>query len=285
MIIWLASYPKSGNTWIRSFLNSLLFTKSGEVNLNKLTNIYQFPVRSQFKDITSNLDDLKELSKNWIIAQEKINKEKKVKIFKTHNGLYKIEGNSFTDTNNTLGVIYVVRDPRSVITSILYHYQKKDYNEAKEFMFEENQIIGRNFAERKKNYKDIDIITLISSWKNHYNSWKRFPKNYLLVKYEDLIKNPIAEFRRIETYLSNILKVKFDKNKVKDCINNNSFYNLKKIEEKKGFIEATTDRITNQKKKFFYLGPENIWQNLLSDEIRNSIENKFSLEMKELDYI
>ena len=150
MIIWLASYPKSGNTWIRSFLNSLLFTKSGEVNLNKLTNIYQFPVRSQFKDITSNLDDLKELSKNWIIAQEKINKEKKVKIFKTHNGLYKIEGNSFTDTNNTLGVIYVVRDPRSVITSILYHYQKKDYNEAKEFMFEENQIIGRNFAERKK---------------------------------------------------------------------------------------------------------------------------------------
>jgi len=285
MIIWLASYPKSGNTWIRSFLNSLLFTKSGEVNLNKLTNIYQFPVRSQFKDITSNLDDLKELSKNWIIAQEKINKEKKVKIFKTHNGLYKIEGNRFTDTNNTLGVIYVVRDPRSVITSILYHYQKKDYNEAKEFMFEENQIIGRNFAEREKNYTDIDIITLISSWKNHYNSWKRFPKNYLLVKYEDLIKNPIAEFRRIETYLSNILKVKFDKNKVKDCINNNSFYNLKKIEEKKGFIEATTDRITNQKKKFFYLGPENIWQNLLSDEIRNSIENKFSLEMKELDYI
>ena len=82
MIIWLASYPKSGNTWIRSFLNSLLFTKSGEVNLNKLTNIYQFPVRSQFKDITSNLDDLKELSKNWIIAQEKINKEKKVKFLK-----------------------------------------------------------------------------------------------------------------------------------------------------------------------------------------------------------
>ena len=119
MIIWLASYPKSGNTWIRSFLNSLLFTKSGEANLNKLKNIYQFPVRSQFKDISSNLDDLKELSKNWIKAQEKINEEKKVKIFKTHNGLYKIEGNSFTDTNNTLGVIYIVRDPRSVITSVL----------------------------------------------------------------------------------------------------------------------------------------------------------------------
>ncbi len=94
MIIWLASYPKSGNTWIRSFLNSLLFTKSGEANLNKLTNIYQFPVRSQFKDISSNLDDLKELSKNWIKTQEKINKEKKVKIFKTHNGLYKIETNT-----------------------------------------------------------------------------------------------------------------------------------------------------------------------------------------------
>ncbi len=285
MIIWLASYPKSGNTWIRSFLNSLLFTKSGEANLNKLTNIYQFPVRSQFKDISSNLDDLKELSKNWIKAQEKINKEKKVKIFKTHNGLYKIEGNSFTDTNNTLGVIYIVRDPRSVITSVLYHYQKKNYNKAKEFMFEENQIIGRNFLEKKKNYVDTDIITLISSWKNHYNSWKRFPKNYLLVKYEDLIKNPINEFGRIEKYLSDILEVKFDKDKIKDCINNNSFDNLKKIEEKQGFIEATTDTITNKKRKFFNLGPENIWQNLLPEEIRDSIENKFGLEMKELNYI
>ena len=152
-------------------------------------------------------------------------------------------------------------------------------------MFEENQIIWRNFLEKKKNYVDTDIITLISSWKNHYNSWKRFPKNYLLVKYEDLIKNPINEFGRIEKYLSDILEVKFDKDKIKDCINNNSFDNLKKIEEKQGFIEATTDTITNKKRKFFNLGPENIWQNLLPEEIRDSIENKFGLEMKELNYI
>ena len=285
MIIWLASYPKSGNTWVRSFINSLIFSKSGEVDLNKLTNIYQFPARSQFKNILSNIDNFEELSKNWIKAQTIINSDKKVKFFKTHSGLYKIEGNSFTNTDNTLGVIYIVRDPRTVITSVLHHFQKQDYNEAKEFMFEENQIMGRNLKKKKEIYKDTDIITLISSWKNHYNSWKKFPINYFLIKYEDLVNNPFTEFGKLEEYLSNILKTSFDKDKVKNCINNNSFDNLKKIEENKGFIEATTDKATNQKRKFFYLGPENIWQNLLPAEIKNSIENNFRLEMKELGYI
>ncbi len=48
MIIWLASYPKSGNTWIRSFLVSLLFTKDGGSDLSNLNLIGQFPLRSQF---------------------------------------------------------------------------------------------------------------------------------------------------------------------------------------------------------------------------------------------
>ena len=51
MIIWLASYPKSGNTWVRSFLNSLLFTNDGDADLKTIKNIYQFPVRSQFGNL------------------------------------------------------------------------------------------------------------------------------------------------------------------------------------------------------------------------------------------
>ena len=49
MIIWLASYPKSGNTWVRSFLNSLLFNKDNSADLNELSKIDQYPKRSHFK--------------------------------------------------------------------------------------------------------------------------------------------------------------------------------------------------------------------------------------------
>ena len=73
MIIWLASYPKSGNTWVRSFLNSLLFTKDNELNLNNIV-INQFPNRKHFKDFTNDLNNFDNIVKNWVKAQEKINK-------------------------------------------------------------------------------------------------------------------------------------------------------------------------------------------------------------------
>ena len=66
MIIWLASYPKSGNTWVRSFLNSLLFNKDNSANLNELSKIDQYPKRSHFKNLVSEIDNLEELSLNWI---------------------------------------------------------------------------------------------------------------------------------------------------------------------------------------------------------------------------
>ena len=42
MIIWIASYPKSGNTWVRSLLSSYLFSTNGDFNFNLLDNIEQF---------------------------------------------------------------------------------------------------------------------------------------------------------------------------------------------------------------------------------------------------
>ena len=75
MIIWLASYPKSGNTWIRSFISSLLFHKSKSFNLKILSNIPQFPLRSHFHNLVKNdeIDDLNKVSSCWIKSQQIIN--------------------------------------------------------------------------------------------------------------------------------------------------------------------------------------------------------------------
>ena len=77
-------------------------------------------------------------------------------------------------------------------------------------MFEEKNIIRRNLEITKEKYRETEIITLISSWKTNYNSWKNFPKNLLLVKYEDLINNAELEFSKISYFISKLLKIKID---------------------------------------------------------------------------
>ena len=286
MIIWLASYPKSGNTWIRSFLGSLLFNEQDEINFKSLSNIPQYPLRSHFNNLVNknNIDDLNTVSSYWIKSQQIINSDKKVRFLKTHHIFCNINGSNFTDYNNSLGVIYIVRDPRNVISSIKYHYSKESYSEAKNILFDEQRLLGKKFDENSPKL-NRDMLTLIASWKTHYNSWKNFKKNYLLIRYEDLLNNPQSEFSKVTNYLSKVLKIKIDDKKKDLAIKLNNFENLKKTEAKYGFSEAIKDDNTGQTKKFFNLGPNNRWENMLDPEIRKSIEEKFKLEMKELDYL
>ena len=201
MIIWLASYPKSGNTWVRLFLNLLFFTQNSKLDINNI-KIGQFPEKRYFQNLVNNINDFSEISNNWITAQKIINLDKKIKFFKTHHSYCSFNNNFFTDNDNTKAVIYIVRDPRNVITSLLNHYEKKDYNEALKFLFEENQIIGKD--KFNKVVQGAEMISLIGSWKNNYNSWKNFPKNLYLIKYENLIENPINEFTKLCDFLSKI---------------------------------------------------------------------------------
>ncbi len=284
MIIWLASYPKSGNTWVRSFLTSLLYNKKNEANLKDLVNIQQYPLRSHFTNLVSKIDDLSELSSNWILSQKIINQDKKIKFFKTHHALCKFKNSYFTNGEVSLGVVHIVRDPRNVISSILYHYSKKNYEEAKDFLFDERKAIGKRFDPNDPEV-NRNIFTVLSSWKNHYTSWKQFKKNYLLIKYEDLLSNPNDEFYNLSNYISKLLNIEFENNKINHAIKSNSFENLKKLEKEGGFEEAVSDKETGEKKEFFNLGPANDWSKLLSSELRESIEKEFEVEMRELGYI
>ena len=163
MIIWLASYPKSGNTWLRSFIASLLFNESDNLSLKSLSNIPQFPLRSHFNNFVNNheIDDLNKVSSHWIKSQQIINLDKRVKFFKTHHVLCKINSSIFTNYENSLGVIYIVRDPRNVISSIKYHFSKENYIEARNFLFDENKCLGKKFDETYKD-KNRDMLTIIA---------------------------------------------------------------------------------------------------------------------------
>ena len=285
MIVWLASYPKSGNTWVRSFLSSLIFTEYGKVDFDGMQKLSQYPMRSHFTGLLENLEDLNSLSKNWISSQKRINLDNKIRFFKTHHVMCNFGKNSFTNYENTFGVIQIVRDPRNVVTSILNYFNKKNYDEAKQFLFDEKKIIGIDLANiHQEKLKENNMITLISSWKTHYNSWKNFKKNYLLIKYENLINEPHIEFGKIRNYLEIKLRLTFSDKKFNNAIESNSFKKLKNIENLKGFSENIF-KDSSIKTNFFNLGPENDFKKFLDNKTREEIEIFFSNEMKELKYI
>ena len=135
MIIWLASYPKSGNTWLRAILHQINKKKNNNhetwlSNLHKLVDTY--PKTEHFQNLNSVLikesdfQNKNEIVKNWDKSQKKLNSDKKLRLLKTHNMLCSINidqhNHSFTNEDNTLGVIHVVRDPRNVITSLKNHF-------------------------------------------------------------------------------------------------------------------------------------------------------------------
>ena len=111
MIIWLASYPKNGNTWLRSLISAYYYTNDGFfLGDQQLTNIRQFPVKEHFDSFKYDLRKPGDTTRLLVEAQEKINSDKKIRFFKTHNALVKIGQNDFTNQKNTLGGIYIVRD-------------------------------------------------------------------------------------------------------------------------------------------------------------------------------
>jgi len=278
MIIWIASYPKSGNTWLRSIITSLLYTTDGIFDFKLIKKIKQFPTRNQFQEFTKNFNDINEISKFWLLAQDKINLTEEIKFFKTHNLNCAVNKNSFTNKSHTLGTIYVVRDPRNLINSIKNHYNKGNDEEAKNF------LISKKILSRVPKDNEADIATLLGSWSDHYNFWTKRNSNLLLIKYEDLILDTKKELERIIIYLKKFMTVEINPEKIKNILNTTSFDHLKDLENKGLFNENVYDSKKN-KIRFFNKGPSNDWTKVLDKKIQDDIEKIFYKEMKELGYI
>ena len=277
MIIWIASYPKSGNTWVRSLLSAYLYSNDGIFNFDLLKKINQFPSKQYFKKFLKDFKDIKKVSNYWIAAQDRINLFNDKPIFlKTHSALCTLENNSFTNKNNTKAVIYVVRDPRNLITSLSHHYSM---NMEKTYIFIINKQQMTMVSEWGKD--DFGIASVLGNWSTHYKSWKNIKfAPTLVVKYEDLLNNTNNTFKSILNFLSRLMDIKIDEKKIINTVNSCSFEKLVEKEKNEGFDEAV-----GSKKKFFYLGKKNNWQNLLDPEMEQKTREVFQKEMKELGYI
>ena len=281
MIFWIASYPKSGNTWVRSMLTSYYFSYNGIFNQKLLGKIGQFPQKKYFDDFEYDKSIAGDISRFWIKAQENLNKDKKLKFFKTHNFLGGINGNQFTDIKNTIAGIYIVRDPRNVLTSLKNHYEMNN-EDALNFMKNDNKFI---YDYKKIN--DFSDFQFISSWKNNYKSWinqKNFPIK--IIKYEDLQEKTFYILKELILFIDKIIKNKnkFNKKKAVNCVKSSSFHKLKNIEKSEGFREAILSRDEKKKIPFFNLGPKNDWKKMYDENYQKKLNTEFDDNLRELGY-
>tara|TARA_B100001121_G_scaffold45398_1_gene38930 strand:- start:1313 stop:2149 length:837 start_codon:yes stop_codon:yes gene_type:complete len=278
MIIWIASYPKSGNTYLRSFIASYFFSKDGKFNFDDLLNIQQFPniKFSKFKPETK-----EEASKSWIFNQNNFFDRSRLTFLKTHNSLLKYSGNKFTSKNETIGGIYIVRDPRNIVTSLTHHYSLS-YKDAIGYMIDKNSglmDISHN--------NDHSNFTFLSSWSNHYTSWLNHKEfEVLFIKYEDLEDNKTEIFSKIINFINKLIKNNHDINerKLLNSIKSTNFNNLKNKELNEGFEESVYSKITGKKINFFNLGFNNRWQKILPNDIKDEVNLNFAKDIKYLKY-
>ena len=281
MIVWLASYPKSGNTLVRSMLSAYLFSKDGNFNFDLLKNIRKFPDFGVFKNLGVDITDENEVVKNYIYVQKEINKRdgNSIRFLKTHAALNDINGHKFTDLKNTLGAIYIVRDPRKIVLSYANHSQIT-LNESLDRLIELRTLGGEKDEQNQS-------VTHVGSWSSNYQSWKEFKKikKYLLIKYEDLVLDPEKALISILEFTHKLSNAKFmlDETKLKNVLNSTTFENLQNLEKKNSFPEAIRGS-DGKLITFFKYGEKNTGKNL-PKEINSKIEQVLSSEMKELGYL
>jgi len=277
MIIWIASYPKSGNTWVRSFITAYYFCKDGIFDIQKLKLIEDYPNKKFFDEEVQE----GEIHKHWEKSQKRICENKKIKFLKTHNSLITAFGQNFTSPKYTLGVIYIVRDPRNIITSIKNHNGFSTYEEAFKLLKNDNAIL--NDYKHLRNFAKTNIV---NSWRINYQSW--IANNFfrrLTLRYEDMLFDPERTFRDLIIFINTICKFNdnFDDKKFKNALKSTNFKSLKNLEEKNQFTENVYSD-DKRKIKFFFQGPENNWKKNLDSNLINEMNKYYKEDLIKFRY-
>tara|TARA_B100001057_G_scaffold489457_1_gene575764 strand:- start:1444 stop:2343 length:900 start_codon:yes stop_codon:yes gene_type:complete len=291
-IFWIASYPKSGNTLLRSILSALFFSDTGVFNFDLLKKIVGFEEISRLnKCHNTNAENIN--SKNWkeknilIFKNMKEIQNKKnlgfnedFAFFKTHFNGINFDGQSFLIDEYLRGLIYIYRDPRDVCVSWARH-ANLSMSKSLDFMLNHSASIHWTGKEKFKNYK-TNIPVYLSTWEKHIKSWIDLQLNcpFLFLSYEDLVYNKHNTLIKLIDFFENNYKIKINnKNlKIKNIINSTSFNILQNLEIKHGFNEG----INNS--KFFAVGKKEQWKNELDQIQINLLEHNFGSIMKRLKY-
>lgn len=271
-IIWVASYPKSGNTWLRIFLNNYRSNAKVPADINNL-KIFTFggSSRSTYQKVSKlpldNLDDDQIFALTPLVHQLIAEYEPGPVFVKTHNFLPPVDDVPLITRGLTGGAVYVIRNPLDLVVSLSSHYGLS-LDRGIDFLNNPSGSTARN---------ETMIRQILRSWKINVESWLAYDQSKLLVvRYEDMLAKLNITFAKIVKFLG----YKQQRNRLNRAINNSSFSVLQDQEKDRGFLEKST-----KNDMLFRSGTSGQWQNTLSEEqIERIVTPNFDL-MRQFDYL
>jgi hypothetical protein len=274
-VLWIASYPKSGNTWTRAFLHNLFRTLEGdprEYDINAINEFTTWDISAKAYEIVIGEHptkvDRSVIAKARPEVQAKIAADTAgIAIVKTHHALVLDRGVPTINFAVSSGAIYIVRNPLDVAVSFAAH-MATDIDEAIEQMATDG--LETNVTERS-------VYEVYGSWSQNVESWTRTHNRTVhVVRYEDLLDNTLATFARLATHL--LLRPTVAQ--LCTAIENSSFEKLREQEEKSGFREKP-----DAAERFFREGRHGQWRDVLSRRQVRRIVSRHAEQMQRFGYL
>jgi hypothetical protein len=276
-IVWLASYPKSGNTWLRMYLYQLVRILGGhpreEHELNKLDRAsgYEAKLFDLFDQFLgkplAQATPIEVMSVRALVHATVAERMPAITMLKTHNLMGEINGMPTINTAVSVGALYIVRDPRDVALSLTRHLGST-IDEAIAVMNSPGFATG-NDAE--------SAFEIWGSWSQHVESWTASPDPSLLVlRYEDMMAKPTETFTTVARHIGQAATA----DQIAEAIELSSFDKLKRQEEDLGFRE-----LSPRADRFFSTGKAGSWRDKLSPAQATSIARSHGALMRKFGYL
>lgn len=274
-IVWLASYPKSGNTWLRAFLANLVANRAEPLRPDEIRDFTDYEARAdRFTELAGRpnteltIGEIAALRPevHALIAQHAHG----TRLLMTHNFCGSFEGHQTINWQVTAGAIYVIRNPLDVAVSMTHH-----------FGLTLDEAIERLADDRVASVNDeVAVSHVIGAWSRHVEGWadtaERAPGKVIVLRYEDLLEKPAKHFAKA----AKLLGLGQDKPRIERAVKHTSFPTLSALERKHGFVEAV-----DEKTRFFFKGRANQWREALTREQVARIVHDHRAQMQRFKYI
>lgn len=271
---WIASYPKSGNTWLRLFLESLA-SGGKPVDINALSRCPNVAARAAFDRIldmaSADLTD-DEITCARPRQYEIEARQASAPLLRKVHDAWQITpaAEPLFPVDLTLGAVYIMRDPRDVAVSLAHHM---------------NQTVDQSITLMNNPLSVMEIARwrmpsqlpqFLGSWSQHVESWLDAPVKVLPVTYEAMLAEPTTTFGKIARFLG----FEATSGALEPAIKAVNFERLRASEEANGFVEKQPEADC-----FFRRGIAGGWRDSLSSAQIARIEADHGPMMRRLDYL
>jgi hypothetical protein len=271
-IVWLASYPKSGNTWLRSFLANLIANRPTPVALADLPNYGRLEADPELYSQAAGRPSAELDFAQLCALRPKVHMAlaaaaPRTVFVKTHSMAGALDGVPLLTPQVSAGAICIVRNPLDVAISMAHHFGI-GFDEAIDYLGDE-RAATENSA--------LFVTEFLGSWSQHVRSWADMDSARILVlRYEDLLQKPAKTFGKV----ARLVGLDTDRSRVERAIAHASFASLAGMEKRDGFIEVPI-----KGKQFFRAGRANQWREVLTGEQVRRIIARHREQMLRFRYV